>query len=124
MRVRAVIAVAAAAAASVLVPTTAHAGTPGCGALTLSSVSSTDITVTQQPLCPGTSGYVLLWLSVPISYSWTGAEWSTDIPATATTPGEYVYTCYGTAHNTFELTGFTSSGVVTQFQDDCGPVEP
>ena len=124
MRVRAVIAVAAAAAASVLVPTTAHATTPGCGALTLSSVSSTNITVTQQPLCAGTSGYVLLWLSVPISSSWTGAEWSTDIPATATTAGEYVYTCYGTAHNTFQLTGFTSSGVVTEFQDNCGPVEP
>jgi hypothetical protein len=124
LKLRVLVAAAAVAATSVLIPGTAQAGTPGCGALTLASVNSSSITVTQQPLCAGTSGYVILWLNVPISNGWTGAGWSTDVPATATTAGEYVYTCYGTAHNTFQLQGFTGSGVNTLFTDNCGPVEP
>lgn len=116
-------AAAVAAGTCLIAPGTATAGTPGCGTVAATSVSSTDITITQQPLCPGKASYVLLWLHVPISDGWTAPGWSSVTPATLSTVGTYVYTCQGTAHNLFQLANDAGQANVF-FTDNCGPVEP
>ena len=123
VKLRLLTAAAVVAGGLLMAPGTAQADPPGCGTVAATSVTTTNITITQQPLCASKSTYVLLWLHVPISDGWQGITWSSVTPATLTTPGTYVYTCVGNAHNTFQLANDAGQTNVF-FTDNCGPVEP
>jgi hypothetical protein len=125
MKLRALLGITGAVAATVLLPASAQAAAhPQCTGYTYTdSVSNYEITVTETQNCAreGQSELLNLWLHVPISDGWTstpGVTFSwTDKSETVT------YVCQGNAYNTWYLQE-APAGSGPHVTDNCGPVEP
>jgi hypothetical protein len=125
MKVRALLGITGAVAATVVLPVSAQAAVhPHCVGYTYTdSITSYQIVVTETQNCAGEgqSGLLNLWLHVPISDGWTSVP---GVTFSSTTTSETVsYVCQGNAYNTWYLQE-APVGSGPRVNDNCGPVEP